>query len=245
MEDSQEVSETITILSLLTDDNFVSTNSLELEETCESDSSIIIQVQVENCHGDNDVCDESEAIGTVNVGDVSEAISTVNVSEVYSEVVPVMIRVQGSRREEPVSDSRTEEPVSIDEDDQVMDHEFLYRKVFGKSGKNVGKVFRMVSLFIGPYKFRKRNERANGVVQFTCTSCENIHSVVVSAFGGQTTDEDGNINYNLDSYPSHSEHVCIRNGFENYKERGVMKMYQMVQEDQEINVQCLPTSHSL
>ena len=60
MEDSQEVSETITILSLLTDDKFVSTISLELEETCESDSSIIIQVQVENCHGDNDVCDESE-----------------------------------------------------------------------------------------------------------------------------------------------------------------------------------------
>ena len=56
---------------------------------------------------------------------------------------------------EPVSDSRTEEPVSVsqhetsdrDEDDQ-MEHEFLYRNVYGKSGKNVGKVSRMVTLFI-------------------------------------------------------------------------------------------------
>ena len=84
--------------------------------------------------------------------------------------------------------------------------------------------------------FRKRCDRANGVVQFTCTSCENIHGVVVSAFGEMNVEEDGTLSYSLNSYPSHSEHSCIRNGFENYMERGVMKMYQLVQENPHLEV---------
>ena len=49
-------------------------------------------------------------------------------------------------------------------------------------------------------------------------------------------EEDGTLSYSLNSYPSHSEHSCIRNGFENYMERGVMKMYQLVQENPHLEV---------
>ena len=55
MEESQEASGTL--LSLLSDNNFVSTNSFELEEACESESSIILQVHVENHDDDNNVSD--------------------------------------------------------------------------------------------------------------------------------------------------------------------------------------------
>ena len=49
-------------------------------------------------------------------------------------------------------------------------------------------------------------------------------------------EEDGTRSYSLNSYPSHSEHFCIRNGFENYRECGVMKMYQLVQENPHLEV---------
>ena len=75
-----------------------------------------------------------------------------------------------------------------------------------------------VTLFIGPYKFRKRAVRKNGVVQFTCCSCESEAGSVVSAYAEEILKEDGSSSYILNSYPSHSEHLCIRNGFENYIE---------------------------
>ena len=93
-----------------------------------------------------------------------------------------------------------------------------------------------VTLFIGPYKFRKRAVRKNGVVQFTCCSCESEAGSVVSAYAEEILKEDGSSSYILNSYPSHSEHLCIRNGFENYIEKAVFTMYKMIHDDSEREV---------
>ena len=75
---------------------------------------------------------------------------------------------------------------------ELPEHEFVHGTIVGKSG-NKGGVKRskvnyflirgqclvslslQITLFMGPYQFRKRSTRSNGIIQFTCVSCESEH----------------------------------------------------------------------
>ena len=79
--------------------------------------------------------------------------------------------------------------------------------------------------------FRKRSTRSNGIIQFTCVSCESEHRKSVAAMAQMSYDEDDKEHYSLVSVPDDADHMCWRTGFENYYERAVQKMRALVQED--------------
>lgn len=66
----------------------------------------------------------------------------------YSESVPVVMRVRGSsdNLREPVAPEMSENQHEHDmaSDNDVMDHEFYFRTVWGKTGKNASKQMLMV-----------------------------------------------------------------------------------------------------
>ena len=64
-----------------------------------------------------------------------------------------------------------------------------------------------ITLYMGPYQFRKRSTRSNGIIQFTCVSCETEHRKSVTAVAQMSYDEDdkeqedeeGDLFFNLES----------------------------------------------
>ena len=131
---------------------------------------------------------------------------------------------------------------------ELPEHEFVHGTIMGKSGNKAGvkrskvnyifirgqclvSLSLQITLYMGPYQFRKRSTRSNGIIQFTCVSCETNHRKFLTAQAEMSYDEDDKEHYSLVSVPDDAEHMCWRTGFENYHQGAVQKMRAFVQED--------------
>lgn len=87
-------------------------------------------------------------------------------------------------------DSQDEE--SSDQEDDLPDHHFLTKHHVTQTGKKKGEGKWFITLLVPPYVFQKRSTKRNGLVFFSCRSCDKqgVHLPASALLEREGTDEE-------------------------------------------------------